>query len=142
MENAFRVRAGNSCDNVAGHKLEAASSTTHAVGGPYHSLPYFNVSLSRCIFFFYLLIFLFTPVSIFYFSMVPVPFAVLFIKFIVDYWIIAKFSKLTNVVSLMKYFFVSELIHFPMILAAVFGSFWGGFEWKGRRMKREISQHA
>ena len=93
-------------------------------------------------FLFYLLIFLFTPVSIFYFSMVPVAFAVLVIKFIVDYWIIAKFSKLTNVVGLMKYFFVSELIHFPMILAAVFGSFWGGFEWKGRRMKREISQHA
>ncbi len=90
----------------------------------------------------YLLVFLFTPISIFYFSIVSVPFAVLLIKFIVDYWIIFKFSKLTNVVGLMKYFFVSELIHFPVILTAVFGSFFGSFEWKGRRMKREISQHA
>jgi len=88
----------------------------------------------------YLLMFLFTPISIFYFSTVPL--AVLLIKFIVDYWIIFKFSKITKVVGLMKYFFASELIHFPVILAAVFGSFFGGFEWKGRRMKREVSQHA
>ncbi len=74
--------------------------------------------------------------------MVSVPFAVLLIKFIIDYWIIFKFSRLTNVAGLMKYFFVSELIHFPVILTAVFGSFLGSFEWKGRRMKREISQHA
>ena len=90
----------------------------------------------------YLLIFLFTPVSIFYFSIVSVPFAVLLIKFIIDYWIIFKFSKLTNVTGMMKYFFASELIHFPVILGAVFGSFFGSFEWKGRRMKREVSQHA
>jgi cellulose synthase/poly-beta-1,6-N-acetylglucosamine synthase-like glycosyltransferase len=88
----------------------------------------------------YLLMFLFTPISIFYFS--TVPFAVLLIKFIVDYWIIFKFSKITKVVGLMKYFFASELIHFPVILTAVFGSFFRGFEWKGRRMKREIAQHA
>ena len=88
----------------------------------------------------YLLMFLFTPISIFYFSTVPL--AVLLIKFIVDYWIIFKFSKITKVVGLMKYFFASELIHFPVILAAVFGSLFGSFEWKGRRMKREVSQHA
>ncbi len=93
-------------------------------------------------FFLYLLIFLFAPVSVFYFSIVSLPFAVLLIKFIVDYWIIFKFSKLTEVVGMMKYFFVSELIHFPVILAAVLGSFFGSFEWKGRLMKREISQHA
>jgi len=73
---------------------------------------------------------------------VSVPFAVLLIKFIIDYWIIFKFSKLTNVTGMMKYFFASELIHFPVILGAVFGSFFGSFEWKGRRMKREVSQHA
>ena len=93
-------------------------------------------------FLFYLLVFLFTPVSIFYFSIVSLPFAVLFIKLIVDYWIIFKFSKITHVVGMMKYFFASELIHFPVILTAVFGSFVGGFKWKGRQMKREISQHA
>jgi cellulose synthase/poly-beta-1,6-N-acetylglucosamine synthase-like glycosyltransferase len=93
-------------------------------------------------FLFYLLVFLSMPISVFYFSMVSVPFAILLIKFLVDYWIIFKFSKLTNVVGLMKYFFISELIHFPVILTAVFGSFFGGFEWKGRRMKREISQQA
>jgi hypothetical protein len=42
----------------------------------------------------------------------------------------------------MKYFFYSELLHFPVILIAVFGSFFGNFEWKGRKMEREISQHA
>ena len=93
-------------------------------------------------FLFYFLVFLFMPISIFYFPIVSVPFAVLLIKFIVDYWIIFKFSKLTKVVGLMKYFIVSELIHFPVILTAVFGSFFGSFVWKGRRMKREISQHA
>jgi cellulose synthase/poly-beta-1,6-N-acetylglucosamine synthase-like glycosyltransferase len=90
----------------------------------------------------YLLVFLFAPISIFYFPMVTLPIAVLFIKFVVDYWIIFKFSKLTNVAGMMKYFFVAEVIHFPLILTAVFGSFFGSFEWKGRRMKREISQHA
>ncbi len=90
----------------------------------------------------YLLVFLFTPVSVFFFPMAALPMAVLLVKFIVDYWIISKFSKLTNVAGMMEYFFVAEVIHFPLILTAVFGSFFGSFEWKGRRMKREISQHA
>jgi len=90
----------------------------------------------------YLLLFILTPVSVFYLSILPVPFAALIIKFIIDYRIIAKFSKLTNVSGMTKYFFISELIHFPAILMAVFGGFFGSFEWKGRRMEREISQHA
>ncbi|MGA7161186.1 MAG: glycosyltransferase [Bacteroidota bacterium] len=93
-------------------------------------------------FLFYLLLFLFTPISLFYFPIVLVLLATLLVKFIVDYWIIVKFSKLTKIGGLMKYFIVSELVHFPVILTAVFGSFFGSFEWKGRLMKREISQHA
>ena len=89
----------------------------------------------------YLLVFLAAPVSIFYFPMMLIPIAILIIKFLVDFWIISEFSKLTSVGGLMKYFFTSELIHFPVILTAVFGSFFGGFEWKGRHMKREITQH-
>ena len=88
----------------------------------------------------YVLVFLFLPVSFFYFS--PVPFLVLMFKFAVDYRIISRFARLTRVDGVMKYFFISELIHVPVILAAVFGSFFGSFEWKGRRMKREIAQHA
>ncbi len=90
----------------------------------------------------YLLLLLFTPVSLFYFSIVPVPIVVLLLKFCVDYLIISKFLKLTKVRGLRKYFLVSEIIHVPVILTAVFGSFFGSYEWKGRRMEREISQHA
>ncbi len=92
-------------------------------------------------FLFYLLLFLFTPVSLLYFSLLPIPVIMMAIKFIIDCWIIAKFEKLTGNLVRMKYFFFSELLHFPVILIAVFGSFLGNFEWKGRKMQREISQH-
>jgi len=91
-------------------------------------------------FFLYLLLFFLLPVSLFYFY--PVPYIILAFKFAIDYRIISRFARLTRVDGVMKYFFVSELIHIPIILAAVFGSVFGSFEWKGRRMKREIAQHA
>lgn len=90
----------------------------------------------------YLLLFLFTPVSLLYFSFVPIPGIMLAIKFIIDYWIIARFERLTGDLVRKKYFFYSELLHVPIILIAVFGSFFGNFEWKGRRMERKISQNA
>ncbi len=93
-------------------------------------------------FLFYLLLFLFTPVSLLYFSLLPIPVIMMAIKFIIDYWIISRFERLTGDLVRMKYFFFSELLHFPVLLIAVFGSFFGDFEWKGRRMEREISQHA
>jgi cellulose synthase/poly-beta-1,6-N-acetylglucosamine synthase-like glycosyltransferase len=92
-------------------------------------------------FLFYLLLFLFTPVSLVYFSLLPIPVIMIAIKFMIDYWIIARLESLTGHLVKMKYFFLSELLHLPVILIAVFGSFFGNFEWKGRRMEREISQH-
>jgi len=92
-------------------------------------------------FLFYLLLFLFTPISLLFFSLFPIPAIMIAIKFIIDYWIIAKFERLTGVLVRIKYFFFSELLHLPVILIAVFGSFFGSFEWKGRKMEREISQH-
>jgi len=90
----------------------------------------------------YFLLLLFTPVSLFYFPIVPVPIVVLLIKFAVDYLIISKFLTLTKVYGLKRYFLISEIVHVPVILTAVFGSFFGSYEWKGRRMEREISQQA
>lgn len=90
----------------------------------------------------YLLLFLFVPVSLVNFSHFPVPLFVLAAKVLVDYWIINKFMRLTGVGNVMRYFAYSELIHVPVILIAVFGSFFRGFEWKGRKMRREISRHA
>jgi cellulose synthase/poly-beta-1,6-N-acetylglucosamine synthase-like glycosyltransferase len=106
-----------------------------------------NYRLSTVIFLaasfvFYLLLFVCTPISLLHFSQMPVPLIMLAVKFFIDFLIIARFEKLTRIKGMMKYFFVSELLHFPVILIAVFGSFFGSFEWKGRRMEREISQHA
>lgn len=92
-------------------------------------------------FLFYLLLFLFTPISLLYFPLLPIPVIMIAIKFMIDYWIIARFERLTGALVKMKYFFFSELLHLPVILIAVFGSFFGSFEWKGRKMEREISQH-
>lgn len=71
----------------------------------------------------------------------PVPLLILAIKITIDYRIITRFITLTKADAAMKYFWLSELIHFPVILIAVAGSFFGSFEWKGRLMEREISRH-
>jgi cellulose synthase/poly-beta-1,6-N-acetylglucosamine synthase-like glycosyltransferase len=106
---------------------------------PYYSLSTLIFLIAS--FLFYLLLFLFMPISILHFSLMPVPLLMLAMKLLVDYLIIDKFRKLTRINGIMKYFFIAELIHFPVILIAVFGSLFSSFEWKGRHMEREISQH-
>ncbi|HTR81808.1 MAG TPA: glycosyltransferase [Bacteroidota bacterium] len=64
------------------------------------------------------------------------------LKMAVDYNIILKFRRLTEIRERLSYFFLSELAHIPVILSAVVGTFLGSFEWKGRHMQREISQQA
>ena len=68
------------------------------------------------------------------------PLVVLAAKLAIDYTIITKFRKLTRISEMKGFFFISEIIHFPVILIAAFGSFFGSFDWKGRTMEREISQ--
>jgi cellulose synthase/poly-beta-1,6-N-acetylglucosamine synthase-like glycosyltransferase len=86
----------------------------------------------------YGLLFLFVPVSIIYWPVMPVPVIMFLLKCGVDYWILKKFVRLTRTPSVMKYFVPAELAHIPIILGAVAGGFFGKFEWKGRMLEREL----
>jgi cellulose synthase/poly-beta-1,6-N-acetylglucosamine synthase-like glycosyltransferase len=88
----------------------------------------------------YLTLFLFTPLTFIYWPGFPTPLIILIVKLAVDFSIISKFMKLTGTGGMMKFFLISELIHIPVVLMAVCGSFLGSFEWKGRRMRREMPQ--
>lgn len=90
-------------------------------------------------FFLYISFFLFIPLSILYWPGFFVPLALLAIKLAVDFRIISMFARITGVDGPMKFFFPSELLHIPVVLIAVLGSFLGTFEWKGRLLKREMS---
>ncbi len=90
-------------------------------------------------FFFYLLLFFFLPISLTHPSEMLEPLLIFLIKILLDYWITAKFMKMTNITGIKKFFLISELIHIPFILASVIGSFVSKFEWKQRRMRRTVS---
>ncbi|MDE3058500.1 MAG: glycosyltransferase [Bacteroidota bacterium] len=91
-------------------------------------------------FFFYLLLFLFLPASLMYPSTMFAVLIIFFIKILLDDLIITKFTKMTDIKGLKKYFLISELIHVPFILLAAIGSLTRKFEWKQRHMKRTIEQ--
>ena len=88
----------------------------------------------------YLFLFFSIPLSVALWPRLPAPLVVLAAKLAIDYTIITKFRKLTRISEMKGFFFISEIIHFPVILIAAFGSFFGSFDWKGRTMEREISQ--
>ncbi len=90
--------------------------------------------------YFFLLVSL--PISLVSLTSFPAPVCILILKCLTDYWIIARFMRLSEVDGLTKYFLVSEVIHLPVIVAAVIGSFFGNFEWSGRRMQRQTSRQS
>jgi cellulose synthase/poly-beta-1,6-N-acetylglucosamine synthase-like glycosyltransferase len=93
----------------------------------------------------YILLFVLTPFSIVFFLKFPLPVIVLCGKFIIDYWILKRFTALTKTSSVLKFFFPAEIFHIPTVLLAVFGGYFGHFEWKGRTlmraMKKATAQH-
>ncbi len=66
-----------------------------------------------------------------------VPWIVLTIKFIFDYAVMNRFTRLTQTQDLMKYFIPTAIVHIPMILIATVGGYFFSFEWKDRTMKKE-----
>jgi cellulose synthase/poly-beta-1,6-N-acetylglucosamine synthase-like glycosyltransferase len=90
-------------------------------------------------FFLYLLLFFFLPVSLTSPSLMAAPLIIFLIKIFLDYWITTKFMKMTRISGIRKYFLISELIHVPLVVVSVIGSFAGKFEWKQRRMRRTVS---
>ncbi len=87
----------------------------------------------------YASLFLFIPLSILYWPIFPLPLLILMIKLAVDFRIVSLFARLSGVQGMMRFFFPSELLHIPVVLIAVCGSFLGTFEWKGRTLRREMS---
>ena len=90
----------------------------------------------------YFLLLVSLPISLMSLTTFPAPVCILILKCLTDYWIIARFMRLSEVEGLTKYFLVSEVIHLPVIVAAVIGSFFGSFEWSGRRMQRQTSRQS
>lgn len=72
-----------------------------------------------------------------FFQWNPVPWIVLFVKFIFDYATMSRFTRLMHVHEAMRYFIPTAIIHIPMILIATVGGYFFSFEWKDRAMKKE-----
>jgi hypothetical protein len=89
-----------------------------------------------CSFLLFILIFLTLPFSLFSPMEFPVPLIMFIAKLIVDYAAVLQFTRAARIPSMLKYFLPAEVIHIPMILLAVFGGYFGKFEWKGRAMQR------
>ncbi|HTX17973.1 MAG TPA: glycosyltransferase [Bacteroidota bacterium] len=90
-------------------------------------------------FFLYLSLFISVPFSVVFWRSFDLPLVLLVVKMTVDAAIILYFMKLTHVRGVMKSFFLSELIHIPVVLLAVIGSAFGRFDWKGRSLRREMT---
>ncbi len=88
----------------------------------------------------YILLFVLTPFSIVFFTEFPLPVIVLCGKFIIDYLILKRFTTLTKTSSILKFFFPAEIFHIPTVLLAVFGGYFGHFEWKGRTLVRAMEK--
>lgn len=89
-----------------------------------------------CSFLLFALIFFTLPFSLLSPAAFPVPMIMFIAKLIVDYAAVLRFTRAARIPSVMKYFLPAEVIHIPTILLAVFGGYFGKFEWKGRAMQR------
>jgi biofilm PGA synthesis N-glycosyltransferase PgaC len=69
-----------------------------------------------------------------------VPWAVLLLKFLTDFFMMRRFTKLTATEEAMKYFIPAAMVHIPMVLLATIGGYFFTFEWKNREMKRESTK--
>lgn len=66
--------------------------------------------------------------ALFLFAFIP--------KVLVDREILKRFTAMSGTEELMQFYPRAALIHVPMVLLAVFGGFFGKFDWKGRSTRR------
>ncbi|MHB1050053.1 MAG: glycosyltransferase [Bacteroidota bacterium] len=68
------------------------------------------------------------------------PWMILAGKFLIDYFMMKRFTRITRTEAVMKYFIPTALIHIPYILIATIGGYFFSFEWKERSLKKETAQ--
>jgi biofilm PGA synthesis N-glycosyltransferase PgaC len=69
-----------------------------------------------------------------------VPWLVIAGKWMTDYLMMKRFTRITRTDSVMKYFIPTALIHIPYILIATIGGYFFSFEWKERSLKKETAR--
>ncbi|MCX6137331.1 MAG: glycosyltransferase [Ignavibacteriales bacterium] len=89
-----------------------------------------------CSFLLFILLFVTLPFSLISPADFAAPAIMFAAKIIIDFAAVLRFTRATRITSVLCYFLPAEVIHIPTILFAVFGGYFGKFDWKGRAMQR------